>query len=182
MRPDALRLVAKVTARHFGSQPLDWAGSLNWHLRQRVIAAHKHNLGLIAADYTTLHIDPFLDVNFVAALARCGGKFGFATRQEAMNSVGGDLLPPSLLARSTKAVFNAAYFTTIAREFVRNWAGRGVDDEIVDVRLLKAEWLKAYPPAPSSALLQAAWLASERLSEPGTNEAPAGQGTSGGSA
>ncbi|MGH9106989.1 MAG: hypothetical protein ACRDZX_14385 [Acidimicrobiales bacterium] len=63
------------------------------------------------------------------------------------------------LRTNDKATFNTAYFTTTAREFGRQWDGGGVDPDLVDVRSLQEEWLKALPSAPSSALLQAAWLA-----------------------
>ncbi|MGH9107794.1 MAG: asparagine synthase-related protein, partial [Acidimicrobiales bacterium] len=108
LQPEALRRVALMAARQFGGRPNGSAAGLRWHLRQRSVLAHEHNMGLIAADYSVLHLDPILDAGFVAALASSRKRFGFASRQEAMSFVAGDLLPATVLGRATKATFNTA--------------------------------------------------------------------------
>jgi hypothetical protein len=181
LQPGALSLVACAWGRHLGTQPSGWADSLGWHLRQRAIVSYKHNLRLIAADYAAVSSSPLLDESFVAALARAGGRLGFASRQEAMEFVAGDLLPPALFARKTKATFNTAYFAGSAHELARRWDGGGVDPGLVDSSRLRQEWLKERPSAASSALLQAAWLAQAGVGHaPEPPSAPRRSGRAGG--
>jgi len=52
-------------------------------------------------------------------------------------------------------------FTEHTREFAWQWDGRGVDPDLVDPEALRANWLSDFPHAPSMALLQQAWLASQ---------------------
>lgn len=156
LRPRALRRVAVQMARDDASEPLDWAASLRWHLRRRVIAALSSNATTIAADHDVLHLDPLLEERFVASFARAGSHLGFRNRTEAMRYIAEDLLPPAILERRTKSRFNAAYFTEAAREFVEHWDGTGVDDDLVDAERLREAWLSELPPAPSFPLLQQA--------------------------
>ena len=72
-----------------------------------------------------------------------------------------DLLPRPVIERTTKAAFNAAYFTSASRRFAERWSGEGVDRDLVDIEALRAEWRKETPAALSFGLLQAAWLAEE---------------------
>ncbi|MGH9105048.1 MAG: asparagine synthase-related protein [Acidimicrobiales bacterium] len=161
LRPGPARRVAREMALSDGNEPLQWGESLRWFLGRRVIAAHSHNVAIIAADHDVLHLDPLLDRGFVASLARCGGRYGFATRTQAMKFMAQDLLPQALLERRSKPIFNTAYFTATARSFAEGWDGSGVDDQLVDPEKLRAEWLSDLPAAPSFLLLQAAWLAQQ---------------------
>jgi asparagine synthase (glutamine-hydrolysing) len=69
-----------------------------------------------------------------------------------------DLLPDSVLTRESKAVFNRAMLTDLARDFVRSWGGGGLNSDYVDVDALRAAWLSDWPPVQSFYLLQQAWL------------------------
>jgi asparagine synthase (glutamine-hydrolysing) len=104
---------------------------------------------------------PLLAPGFVAALARRGGAVGWPDRTAAMTALFSDLLPRSLLERSTKAVFDKAFWGPFTREFARTWDGSGVDHDLVDAELLRDEWLDPHPDARSALLLQSAWLASQ---------------------
>jgi hypothetical protein len=53
-------------------------------------------------------------------------------------------------------------FTEHTRELARRWDGDGVDTALVDPEALRNNWLSASPHAPSMALLQQAWLATQR--------------------
>ena len=82
------------------------------------------------------------------------------TRTAAMRSLFGDLLPDAILARRSKAYFNRAFMGEETRAFAQRWDGSGLDHDLVDPELLRAEWLSDFPSAISTPLLQAAWLGS----------------------
>jgi asparagine synthase (glutamine-hydrolysing) len=75
--------------------------------------------------------------------------------------VAGDLLPPAVTTRTTKAVFTSGVFREPSRAFARTWDGTGVDPTLVDPELLRATWLAPEPDARSFLLLHQAWLAGE---------------------
>lgn len=159
LRPGPERWFNIQLARSQAREPLSWPAFLRWHLRRRVPNAITRNLTLMAADYDVLHVQPLLDRPFLAALARCGGIFGFETRTDVMTFLAEDLLPQALLARATKPAYNTAYFTDTARSFAESWDGTGLDEELVDPEVLRSTWLSSWPNASSFALLQAVWLA-----------------------
>ena len=72
----------------------------------------------------------------------------------------GDLLPDTVLSRTSKAAFDEAWWTDHAREFVAAWDGSGLDPTLVDVEALRAEWLSEHPAGITAAMLQAAFVAS----------------------
>ena len=159
LKPDVAREVALILGRESGSQPLDFRAGLEWHLQARPPRVFDHNKRALARDYDVLQIDPLLDLGFVEALGRCGGRFGFASRGSAMDFIAGDLLPRSIIERKDKAAFNTAFFTSVARSFVESWDGSGLDTSIVDPEALRKEWSEPFPAANSFMLLQTAWLA-----------------------
>ena len=74
----------------------------------------------------------------------------------------GDLLPDALLNRSTKARFDQVFWTEHSRELVADWQGEGLDEEIVDIDRLRAEWASPTPAAHTFTLLQSVWLTRAR--------------------
>lgn len=163
IRPDVARKFIARLVLSEASEPLDWRSSLHWHLRQRRIDVHARNIRAIAADYDVVNVDPLLQPSFVSAWARCGGRWGFKSRTEAMTFLAQDLLPTQILARKVKTVYRTAYFTGTARNFVKTWDGTGLDEEIVDPHAVREEWLSEYPASTSFGLLQAAWLSQQGL-------------------
>lgn len=162
LKPAAVRRFNFEMALSMAHEPLSWRAFLRWHLRRRVPRAITHNLDLIAADYDVLHLQPLLDRSFLASLARCGGILGFETRTEVMKFLAEDLLPPELLGRKSKPGYNTAYFTDVAREFLKSWDGTGLDENLVDPERLRSEMLEPTSNASGFALVQAAWLATHR--------------------
>jgi asparagine synthase (glutamine-hydrolysing) len=69
-----------------------------------------------------------------------------------------ELLPQLVLERTSKAIFNAAFFGEATRDFAAGWDGTGLSPA-VDAEWLRANWLSASPHAGTQMLLQAAWLA-----------------------
>ena len=154
----------RLLAADWASEPLGTARSLEWLLARRSAAAASHNYGTLAAEFGLALREPFLDPSFVRSFARHTGRWGFASRTEAMRVLFGDLLPDAIVTRRSKAYFNRAFMGAATRSFARTWDGAGVDPELVDCDVLRAEWLSDMPSAISSLLLQAAWLGSNRPS------------------
>ena len=96
----------------------------------------------------------------IRALAAEGGRWGFAGRTALMRHLFSDLLPDTLLARSTKAHFGSVRWGEPERAFASAWDGGGLADWI-DVEALRAEWLSERPAGACALALHAAWLDSE---------------------
>jgi asparagine synthase (glutamine-hydrolysing) len=73
-----------------------------------------------------------------------------------------DLLPDSVLGRTTKATFNAAFWGRHTRHFAEVWSGGGVDAELVDSEVLRSIWVSEKRQPITAALLQQAWLSDHR--------------------
>jgi hypothetical protein len=104
---------------------------------------------------------PLFEPEFVAAVARRGGRVGWPSRTAAMTALFSDLLPASLLERPTKAVFDEAFWGPYTRDFAETWDGSGADHELINAELLRREWLDPHPDARSALALQSAWLAAQ---------------------
>lgn len=165
--PDPWRCHVETAADTLSTEPFHWGRSVWWVLRGRAGALAAANHAAIAAEYGILLIDPLLDRRFVAAVAAAGGRWGYAGRAEFLERFFGDILPPQLIQRFSKASFNDAYASHATKSFAQMWDGSGVDPEFVDVDRLKQEWLSDYPSALSFMLLQQAWLATHTQSTPG---------------
>ena len=112
---------------------------------------------------------PLLSREFGAAVAAAGGRLGFESRTAALLALFGELLPPELLSRSSKACFDSAFWTDHSRQFAQAWAGEGVDPAMVDPEALRAAWSAPEPDAHTYLLLQAAWLAREEVPKTDTS-------------
>ncbi|QBX54622.1 asparagine synthase [Nocardioides seonyuensis] len=160
LRPAARARHHRLLAADLASEPLSTSESLRWLLTRRAAAMASHNYTTIAAEHGLALHEPLLDPGFVHALAAAAGRWGFASRTDAMRAIFGDLLPDAILARRGKAYFNRAFMGEETRAFAESWDGSGLDPELVDPAVLRAEWLSPFPSAISTPLLQAAWLAS----------------------
>lgn len=165
-------LIARLAA-HQTSEPFDNSKSLAWHLRRKLIVRHQESLTALALRDNARHFDPFLDPRFVAAYARQVRPFGLLSRTHAMRFLFADMLPDSVLTRESKAVFNRAMLTDVARDFALNWKGGGINTDYVDVDALRAAWLSDWPPVQSFCLMQQAWLSENQGSAP---DSPQGLG------
>ncbi|HET6363109.1 MAG TPA: asparagine synthase-related protein [Gemmatimonadota bacterium] len=128
--------------------------SRNFELTQSIFAA-------MAQDAEVSLIQPFFDSTFLAALGEAAPRRGFPSRTSAMELHFGDVLPPRVVQRTTKAVFDELHGGRESRAFAQGWDGRGLDPEFVDVEVLRREWLSARPEYYSLTALNAAWLASQ---------------------
>jgi asparagine synthase (glutamine-hydrolysing) len=160
LRADAQREVAQLFAREAVSQPINWDSWIRrywWHCRYRTTACGSLDRVIVDAG-AMLAVHPLCDPEFLARISTERGQLGFRNRTQAMEALFGDLLPQSILSRTSKSMFNTAMWEHHARSFDVQWDGTGVDDTIVDVAALRREWSSDRPDARSFLLAQQAWL------------------------
>jgi asparagine synthetase B (glutamine-hydrolysing) len=171
LRPDARRRFSRAWADEQVAQPKRWDDLVDWVRRLRYIGVGTASLATIAAGEGAHVAHPFLDHAFGAAIAALPGAQRFETRTEAMMHLFGDLLPTELLERRTKASFDGAFWNEPSRAFVGEWDGSGVDDTVVDVEALRAEWSKESPDPRTFTLAQSAWLGTRARSRDSVEQA-----------
>lgn len=138
------------------------AGHSAWqYTRRRAVRRAFDTHRTLGREIDVDYVAPFGEPEFVAALARAAGFWGWSSRTQAMVRLFGDLLPGEVLSRVSKAYFNGAVFTERTREFAARWDGSGVDPELVDPEVLRDIWLSECPDGGTMALLQQAWLAAQ---------------------
>lgn len=160
LRPSARRRLARAVGRELAGEPRSWGDRVAWFARRRYLQVGLRSLALLAAEHDVELRHPLLDPGFLSALAVQGGEAGYGTRLEARRALFGDLLPPEVLKRRTKAEFGPALWGPEARAFAARWDGRGVDPELVDPDELRRTWSQENPPLAAATVLQHAWLAS----------------------
>lgn len=161
LRPDAWAAFMDAVDEAEATQPLAFSASVRMVPRRRTQLMAGRNVRILAAGRDVVAASPLIDPRFVTAIAAHGGVLGRGDRTSVLRSLAADLLPDDVLARTTKATFTVAYLGEPARTFARTWDGAGVDTRLVDPERLRKMWLSDRPPAPTSALLQSAWLAAE---------------------
>jgi asparagine synthase (glutamine-hydrolysing) len=159
--PEPKKELERAWRSWWASEPIVWDQRVAWWMRSRVTVAMRQAMELMAEDMNTRMVHPFMEPNFLAALATAGGRSGFGDRTTTMGTLFGDLLPREVLERSDadKADFTAVYWTEQSKAFAAQWTGGGVPLDIVDPETLQATWTRELPDARSGLLLQAAWLA-----------------------
>jgi asparagine synthetase B (glutamine-hydrolysing) len=158
LRPAARDAVHDALAAEAAHEPLRWAAWYDWLAGARYLDVGLGALALLAADHRAEIHHPFFDHGFLAAVAALPRAHRFETRTDAMHALVGDLLPPALLARATKAHFDDAFWTDHSRDLVERWTGEGVDDALVDPERLRDEWRSPAPDPRSVTLLQSVLL------------------------
>lgn len=134
-----------------------------WWWRSRMVQCNLASKRGLAADFDVLMHNPFLDPDVLAACAQTGGASGLGrgSRARGFELLVGDLLPPEILQRRSKASFDGAFWNRHARAFVAQWDGTGIDRESIEIDALQAEWSKPPPDPHSFVQLHRAWLASQ---------------------
>ena len=159
LTPDAAASHARAGARD-SLQPLWWGKSVThawWRSRERL--ALRASIAAACGDDVTVH-HPFMDPDFLSAVAGAMWRTGFGTRAGAMQLLFGDSLPEQIRHRSDKAAFRSPFVNRHSRAFIEGWDGTGVDEALVDVAALRVCWAAERVDARSYPLLQSAWLAS----------------------
>jgi asparagine synthetase B (glutamine-hydrolysing) len=160
LRPEARARHHRLMAVDLASEPMTTAASLRWLLTRRSAVVMARNHAAVAREHGVEITDPLLSPDFVYALAREAGTWGFASRSSAMRYLFADVLPEAVISRRSKAYFNRAFLGADAQDFAVGWNGSGVDHDLVDSERLRAEWLSDFPSAISMMLLHSAWLGS----------------------
>ncbi len=161
LTPEALTEVNSRWFVHYAEEPVRWDLRVAWWSRLRGLALAVSTLDVLATDCRARVFNPLLDRRFLGALAGQGGRAGCGDRTAMMHALFGDLLPAEVVSRRTKATFGGGWWRSASKAFANDWDGGGVDDELVDVDGLRAEWATARPTIRTMPLLQHAWLASE---------------------
>jgi asparagine synthase (glutamine-hydrolysing) len=128
--------------------------------RSRYFQVCKRNFQVVADHYDVAMCHPFVEPLVIQALGRAGGFAGLRDREQILDLLAGDLLPPEVITRQSKAVFGNSLWTDTAKGFARGWSGRGLDERLVDPEAVRRAWTaEPLPAILSTTMLQAAWLA-----------------------
>lgn len=87
--------------------------------RMRYLHRARADMDRLGGDYSVTIEHPLLDPGFVGTIAERVGWAGMDSRTELMESVFGDLLPPELVRRTSKAQFDDVFWTSVAAETVQ---------------------------------------------------------------
>lgn len=161
LRPDAQRQVVQRGRRSMRlttSYAADVLHMIDTRGYERVCAV----LSALAGWAGVTLVEPFFDPRFMRALALETPEGGYVDRTDALEALFGDLLPATILRRTSKASFNEVLMGPRARSFVRHWDGSGIDAAIADPVALKAAWEAPHPDVRSLSALQQAWLTADR--------------------
>ena len=160
IRPDARWRLARAYAAWESEEPLRADRALReWWWRSRLLQCNLAGKRLLGELHDVRVESPFASPGVIGAVATAGGAIGLGSRAAGLAAIAGDLLPPAVLARTSKASFDGAFWTDHARAFVAGWDGTGVDPQLLDVPALRAEWSRPNPDPHTFAVLQQAWLA-----------------------
>ena len=96
---------------------------MSWLGRWRGWRAAAWSAAQLGADRDVMVGSPLIDVRYLAALGRAGGRRGWGDRTETMRALFGDLLPDDVIARRSKATFSGPFFGPDTQAFARRWDG-----------------------------------------------------------
>ncbi len=150
---------------HYAQEPVRWDRRVAWWSRLRGLALAVSSLDVLGSDCGAAVANPLLDRRFLAALAAQGGSSGCGDRTAIMQGLFADLLPAEVVSRPTKAAFGGGWWGDASKAFAAGWDGSGVDETLVDVAELRAEWTTARPTLRTIGLLQHAWLSGAETSQ-----------------
>lgn len=160
LTPEGARELSRAYAESWAGIERSWAEALADYLESRYLELGLAITGAMAREAGVALVEPFFDGRYVLAVAADAPAEGYSSREDAMARHFGDLLPPRLIGRSTKAVFTEVFSGPETRRFAQTWTGSGVDRSLVEPDALRAAWLAPVPDLRSLVPLQAAWLAS----------------------
>lgn len=159
VRPAARQRLLVREAQDRGAIPVRYDRLLARAATDRHFQSAHYALQLAAGELGTRVLFPFNEHDVIAAQARLwGGRFP-GNRLRSLRPLVGDLLPETILTRTSKAEFVGAFVGERSQAFIADWDGSGVDPERVDVDALRRAWNDpAGPHYCSQPLLQRAAL------------------------
>jgi Asparagine synthase len=164
LKPAGKKALLTALAQDERDRRLMFAASLRMVPRKRKQVLTLRNRRILAARSDVVVSSPLLHPDVVHAFARTGGALGPGDRTAVLRRLVPDLLPDDVLGRTSKGDYTRCFMGRPTREFAAQWSGDGVDHEVVDADELKRLWVSETPMAPTTSLLQAAWLATNRFS------------------
>lgn len=162
LRPDALADVRRSWVEDSASEPFRWSARVRWLGERRYLFVGAASLALLGRDEDVRIRHPLMGPAFVEALAALRSRDRFFTRTDAMRALFAGLLPDDVLARTSKASFDGAFFNRHSRVLVDEWDGSGIDETLVDRNELMRVWRSRTPDARTLLLLQSVWLSQAR--------------------
>jgi asparagine synthase (glutamine-hydrolysing) len=164
--PDANRLLVAAWSSDQLRLPLRWDARLREWWLSRYVHLAAERIARLAAGFGVSACHPFVEPSVIAALARDIGARGFTSRDGVLERLFGDVLPPGVAQRVTKAGFDDVLWNRHSRAFVDAMRrGRLADAlhelgvaKLVDAERLAEEWSHPSPQANSFLLLQGCWL------------------------
>lgn len=154
----------RMRARDELAQPLRWDRAV-----RRSVAGRGARLGMatiraVSAEAGSREVAVLGDERFIASFASAGGATGIPGRGAALRLLAADLLPETLIRRSSKASFNGSRFHRYSRELMRHAHALDEAERWVDPEGLRQAWAADIVHAGTAGLVQAAWLEQHGLS------------------
>jgi len=168
LQRDVELLVCRRAMSWYATQPIRFDRVLReWWWPSRFVQLGRYSLELVAHDRDVHVFHPLSDPRVFQAVAGARGPVGYRTRSEAMADLFGELLPATTVRRTGKASFDGVIFGPYSREFLEQWSGRGIPEDLVDARQLRDSWTGPSVDIRNLLMLQGAWLADQGLPENG---------------
>lgn len=161
LTPQSRQRLRRAIRRDVAAQPLRADRELLALGRQALYTTARQTMAAVTAAYGATRLDPYGEPRFIIALARLAGWRGFCGRADMLRRMFGDLLPESLISRTSKASFNRARLGPATRDWLRTWDGSGLDTELVRPGILRQALISQDLPFEALGLLQQAWLATQ---------------------
>jgi asparagine synthetase B (glutamine-hydrolysing) len=161
LKPAARNAVLRGLAEQTAAEPVRWGRRFAWLLGLRYLELCTRSFDILGRDWDVAISHPLLEPELAAALSSLPRSRRFDGRTEALTTLFGDLLPPGLASRRSKAAFTRTLWGRTSSTFAFDWDGSGVDPEIVDVDVLLHRWRTERAEGPHM-LLQSLWLERER--------------------
>jgi asparagine synthase len=163
LTPAGRRAATAAGAAEAAAEPRGVRARMAWLRGLRYLELALGAIATVAEDAEVQLAHPLLESGLWSDVAARGG---FTDRTAGMTGLFGHLLPPDVLARRSKAHFDEVFFHRHSQAFVRAWDGTGAPEGLIDAEALRAHWLAGAPAAQTFTLLQALWLARDRVEQP----------------
>jgi hypothetical protein len=158
LRPAAQVEVRKRWTADAGSRPPASEQRFAWWRRLRQVTLEIESLRRVGAELRVEVCHPLIDPIFSTALG------ALPPHRRSATGLFGDLLPREFLALRAAPPRERAFWRSHSRGFVENWQGEEVDTSLVDIDVLRHQWLLPRPDPRTFLLLQSIALQRETRS------------------
>jgi hypothetical protein len=158
LRPEAARDAFALLRLRHADVPLRFDRAMGSQVTHRCFDGAAGTLDALGRSLDTPVEQPLRRAGVVESLAGSGGGRGFRSLTAMLRAMCGELLPAELLAARRGPDLNPVFFGEASREFAAELTGDGLAESIVDVEVLRRNWLSDRPDPRTACLLQYAWL------------------------